>query len=351
MKLGFLIETNVPPAVEGVPANEYIAHSVEQFLREGAAAEAAGFDSLHVPERHMRPECHFPTPLQLLTALAARTNRIRLNTHTLILTLYHPMQVAEQSAMIDMLSRGRHTLTVAMGYLPLYWRMIGATGDGRRERFIESVEILRLAFAGKPFSFHGRHFTLEDVILTPPPYQGERFPLWLAGHFEKTMQRAAVYGDGWAGNPFPQELQSWNARVNAYREAAAKNGRKALVCCARDAWVGATHAEAMRTFRTHEEHYIREMRFYFRKGILRHPDFGSEADITLERLLPHMVIGSASECAERLQQHAEQYQLDHCVLRLRMPRGPGFQETLDAIALCGEAIIPAVQGREAAPAV
>ncbi len=342
MKLGYLIETNVPPYDGKIPSPQKVADSVEQFLKEGIAADRAGFDAVNVPERHMRPECHFPTPLQLLTALAVRTERIRLTTHALILTLYHPMQVAEQAAMIDNLSRGRHYLTVAMGYLPLFWKMIGATGQGRRDRFIEAVEILRLAFSGERFSYRGKYYVLDDVLLTPQPYQQSAFPIWLGGMVDASIARAGQYGDAWVGNSFPQAPDTWRRQLALYRDTAAKHGRPASVCCARDAWVAPTRTEALRTFATVADHYIKEMRFYFRKGIFVHPDFPSEASITLDALLPHLVIGSPADCVEKLQFLAHANEIDTCVLRLRMPTGPGFEQTLEAIALCGEEVIPRI---------
>ena len=129
MKVGYLLDTHAGPYAGPVPDRETVAHSMEAFLEEGRIADEVGFDSIQVPERHMRTETHFPSPLQLLTALAPMTKRAKLATHTLVLTLYHPMHVAEQVAALDNLSRGRVILTVAMGYHDDYWRMFGMTGS------------------------------------------------------------------------------------------------------------------------------------------------------------------------------------------------------------------------------
>jgi alkanesulfonate monooxygenase SsuD/methylene tetrahydromethanopterin reductase-like flavin-dependent oxidoreductase (luciferase family) len=93
---------------------------IDHLWREAEVAEQAGFDSLVVPERHVRTECLFPSPLLLLAGLATRTTRIRLGTYILILPLYDPVHIAEQMAMIDLMSNGRLICGVASGYHPDY---------------------------------------------------------------------------------------------------------------------------------------------------------------------------------------------------------------------------------------
>jgi alkanesulfonate monooxygenase SsuD/methylene tetrahydromethanopterin reductase-like flavin-dependent oxidoreductase (luciferase family) len=338
MKLGYLIDTNVAPYDGPIPDRDVIADSMQRFLEEGIAAEEAGFDSVNVPERHMRTECHFPTPFQLLTALAVRTSKIRLATHSLVLTLYHPMQAAEQAAVLDNLSRGRVILTVAMGYHPAYWQMLGMTSAKRKGRFVEEVEILRLAFAGKPFSYQGDHYQLENVMLTPQAYQQPSLPIWMGGHFEPAIERAGQYGDAWCGDPFPIDKETWRRRMDLYRESAARSGRTAYVAIMREAWVAPTSEQAAAAF---GNHFVTEQLFYYKHGLWpKHPDFRAESDVTLKNLWPHIIVGSPEECVEKLGRYAEEFEVDYCVLRFRMPTGPSFQETKESIQLFGEQVIP-----------
>jgi len=340
MKVGYCLDTHAGPYDGPVPSPERAARSVEAMIEEGELAEAVGFDSVQVPERHMRTECHFPTPLQLLTALAVRTERTKLATHSLVLTLYHPMQVAEQAAMIDLISRGRLILTVAMGYHDDYWRMFGSSRKHRKDRFVEGVEILKLAFAGGEFSYDGTHFPLDRVQLTPPPYQTGGPELWLGGHFEKAIERAGLYGDAWCGDPFPIIPDVWWPRIEMYRKTAESAGNPSKVVILRDAWVAPTREEALRVA---AEHHVQEQRFYYRHGIFPPSDlFPTESSLTAEALAGHMLLGSPEDCVEQLMHWRDDFDVDYVCVRFRMPTGPSFEAARDALQLFGEEVLPKV---------
>ena len=341
MKVGYLLDTHAGPYAGPVPDRETVARSMEAFMEEGRIADEVGFDSIQVPERHMRTETHFPSPLQLLTALAVTTERAKLATHTLVLTLYHPMQVAEQATVIDNLSRGRLILTVAMGYHDDYWRMFGMTRKYRRDRFIESVEILKKAFAGERFDYHGTHFELDDVQLLPPMYQPGGPELWMGGHFDPAIERAARMGDAWCGDPFPILPDVWFPRIDMYRKAAEEAGRPSKVVILRDAWVAPTRDEA---FRQLEDYFVNEHRFYYRWGIFPpSEEFPTEESITAETLAPHQVVGSPEDCIEQLVRYHDEFDVDYCCLRLRTPTGPSFEATRETLRQLGEEVIPAVE--------
>ena len=341
MKVGYLLDTHAGPYDGPVPDAQTVARSMEAFLEEGRIADEVGFDSVQVPERHMRTETHFPTPLQLLTALAVTTKNVKLATHTLVLTLYHPMQVAEQASVIDNLSRGRLMLTVAMGYHDDYWRMFGMTRKHRRDRFIESVEILKRAFQGGRFDYHGEHFDLDDVELLPRPYQEGGPELWMGGHFEPAIERAGCMGDAWCGDPFPILPEVWWPRMELYRKAAESSGRPSKVVILRDAWVAPTREEA---FRQLGSYFVDEHRFYYQWGIFPpSEEFPSEDSITVESLAPHQVVGSVDDCIEQLVRYHEEFGVDYCCLRMRTPTGPSFEATKEALRQFGEEVIPAVE--------
>jgi alkanesulfonate monooxygenase SsuD/methylene tetrahydromethanopterin reductase-like flavin-dependent oxidoreductase (luciferase family) len=340
MKVGYLLDTHAGPYDGPTPSPEVAAGTVASLLAEAELAEKVGFDSVQVPERHMRSECHFPTPLQLLTAIAARTKRVKLATHSLVLTLYHPMQVAEQAAMIDLMSGGRMILTVAMGYHDDYWRMFGSSRVHRKDRFVEGVEILKLAFSGREFSYDGTYFPLDRVRLTPPPYQAGGPELWLGGHFEKAIERAGRYGDGWCGDPFPIDPKTWWPRIEMYRNAAQEAGNPAKVIILREGWVAPTRKEALQVA---AEHHVQEQRYYYRWGIFPpSAAFPSESALTAESLAPHMLLGSPEDCVEQIQRWRDELEVDYVCVRFRMPTGPTFEAARDAIELFGEEVIPKV---------
>jgi alkanesulfonate monooxygenase SsuD/methylene tetrahydromethanopterin reductase-like flavin-dependent oxidoreductase (luciferase family) len=87
----------------------------DDMIAEAQQAERYGFDSFFTTEHHQEPG-YFPSPLPLLAAIAARTSTIRLGTGIVVLPLYHPTRLAEDCAIIDIVSKGRLILGVGMGY-------------------------------------------------------------------------------------------------------------------------------------------------------------------------------------------------------------------------------------------
>jgi len=182
--IGYMLDTNFGPYARPEPGPDVIKECIDQLIEEGILAERVGFEGIFVPERHMRTETMFPNPLLLLAALAVKTERVRLGTFALIPSYgWNPMHIAESTALIDQLSGGRLTLVVAMGVLEDSWRMFGVNGGHRLSLFTETVEVLKKAWTSRePFSFEGKRFQFDNVILTPKPYQQDPHPtLWGGG--------------------------------------------------------------------------------------------------------------------------------------------------------------------------
>ena len=342
MKIGYLLDTHGGPYNMPVPTGTQVTTFIDHLWREAEAAEHAGFDSLVVPERHVRTECLFPSPLLLLAGLATRTTRIRLGTYILILPLYDPVHIAEQMAMIDLMSNGRLICGVASGYHPDYNNAFSIPMKGRRQRFEEGLEVMKLAWTQESFSFHGQSFQYDHVRLTPKPLQQPYPELWLGGMFPYTIQRAGRSGDAWCSDPFPLQKETWKSQVALYREAAAKAGRKSLVVLMRDGWIAPTRAEAERVF---GDIYVQELLFYHRYGILtHHPDFRSESDFTVANCFRHAVAGSPQECVEQLAMYQRDYDVDYVITRFRLPAGPEHGRVPDCIRLFGEEVLPQFRG-------
>jgi alkanesulfonate monooxygenase SsuD/methylene tetrahydromethanopterin reductase-like flavin-dependent oxidoreductase (luciferase family) len=341
MKLGYMPDTHGGFYDRPLPTREEVGELIDQIFKESEMAEEAGFDSLLIPDRHMRNECMFPSPLILMAALAARTSRIRLGTYILLLPLYNPMHIAEQFAMIDQLSRGRTILGVASGYHAGYHQMFNVPFKERGRRFEESFEVIMRAWSGEKFSFQGKHYQFEDVFLTPKPYQQPRPEVWVGGMFPKTIARAGRLGDAWCSDPFPLDPKIWNEQVALYRKSARDHGHSSKVVMMRDAWVAPTRKEADDTFL---KVAIQEWLFYFRFGILtHHPDFQQESDFTLDRGRPHFVCGTPEDCIRQLKMYERDYDADYMVLRFRLPGGPPRAKVLESLRMFGREVMPAMR--------
>ena len=105
----------------------------------------------------------------LATHVAARTKRIRIGTAANVLPLSHPVRVAEQTAMLDILSEGRLDVGFAKGYGPREFMGYGVDQRESEERFREALEIIFAAWTQDEFSYDGRHFTIPKASIRPRP--------------------------------------------------------------------------------------------------------------------------------------------------------------------------------------
>ncbi|MEU6737186.1 LLM class flavin-dependent oxidoreductase [Streptomyces physcomitrii] len=189
----------------------------EETLEMAAGAEDLGFESVWLSEHHLTDDGYLPSLLPALTAIAARTSRIRLGTAMLLASLVHPLRLAEDAAVADLLSGGRLELGLAPGYRDKEFEALGVARAQRGARTEETVQILRRAWTGEPFSFEGEHFRVDDVVVTPVPEQAP--PVWIGGG-----SRAAALRAGRHGLRFLPDLGTDPEILDLYRTTLAAHG-------------------------------------------------------------------------------------------------------------------------------
>src|SRR5499426_2550327 len=189
----------------------------EDTIQECERAEAAGFDSVWLGEHH-NSQTLYPTPLLGLAAIASRTRRLRLGTGVLLLPLYHPLAVAEEAAMVDVISGGRLILGVGAGYAPEEFAAFGVSIKERGSRMDEAVPLIQRLWAEDKVTHEGRHFRVTDAAVGPRPVQRPRPPIWFAGWVEPAIRRAGRLGDAWLGGPSAR-LSELEECVRLYRDA------------------------------------------------------------------------------------------------------------------------------------
>lgn len=170
------------------------AEMYDDLLRTAELAEELGFDSIWFAEHHGASDGYIPSVLPILAAIAARTERLRLGTAVMLAPFHHPLRLAEDAAVVDLISKGRLDLGLGLGWVKHEYEMFGVDTKGRGNRLAEIVDILRLAWAQERFGFHGRFYDFEDVSVMPKPLQP--IPIWLGGNDDRALRRAAEMADG-----------------------------------------------------------------------------------------------------------------------------------------------------------
>jgi natural product biosynthesis luciferase-like monooxygenase protein len=161
----------------GLTQGEFLRKTVDQFV----SAEALGYDSVWVNEHHFHSYGGlFPSLPAILSALSQRTTRVRLGTSVVVLPLHHPLDVAEEMAMVDLLSNGRLDLGIGRGFVEHDYQVFGVDYTDAQDRLKESIDIVRQAWTGDTFSFKGRYWNVDNVQVWPRPEQQPHPPIWLA---------------------------------------------------------------------------------------------------------------------------------------------------------------------------
>jgi len=326
----------------GVMSNSHPASAadlsrlVDEMVVEAQQAEKYGFDSFFVTEHHQEPSGYLPSPLPLLAALAARTSTIRLGTGIAVLPLYHPVRMAEDCAVIDIISKGRLILGVGMGYQDVDFAAYGLRVSERVSLFEEGVEIIKRAWTEEKLYFVGKRYTLTNISVTPKPVQKPRPPIWVAAVGDEAMKRAGRVGDALLADSFqlPARLKP---RVDLYRKTAASRGNRAQVVLFREGFVARTRDEAVREY---EAALLSTHRYYWRHGSY-YPDIKKEEDLDLKRIgLDRLILGSPKDCAERVRAWNAEIGADYFLIRFKHPAGPPHAKVMEALKLFGEQVIP-----------
>jgi len=172
------------------------------------AVDRAGLDGVFVTD-HPAPSGRWLAggghatldPFVALTAAAAASPRIQLQTHILVLAYRNPFVVAKAAASLDALSNGRLILGIGTGYLKPEYAAVGVAFEDRGKITDESIRIMRQAWTGEPVHYEGLRFSARDAVILPRPPRERGIPIWAGGNAAPAIRRAVALCDGWS--PFP----------------------------------------------------------------------------------------------------------------------------------------------------
>ncbi|WP_026341797.1 LLM class flavin-dependent oxidoreductase [Actinomadura atramentaria] len=209
--------------------------------------EELGFDGVWVAEHHFRDYGAVPDIFALLANLAARTERLRLGTGIVVLPLHNPIHVAEQAAMVDVLSGGRLDLGIGRGYQSIEFENFGLDLAEARDRFDECLDVILGLWTKDAFEYKGRfHETRRPLTLTPRPEQRPHPPVHVAAVSPETVERYAARGLPILADPAAPFRKIARAAQTWYETAAANGVDTAGIelVASRSVYVAATNEQA-----------------------------------------------------------------------------------------------------------
>jgi alkanesulfonate monooxygenase SsuD/methylene tetrahydromethanopterin reductase-like flavin-dependent oxidoreductase (luciferase family) len=279
--------------------------AAESLAAQGERAEALGFSSFWLPESHFGVRGSLPQPLLCLAAVASRTRRIRLGTTSYLLPIRHPVQVAEEVAVLDRLSAGRVILGIGRGFRSELFSAFGVPSREKRDRFGAAVDAMLRAWRGEPVAFDGEGGA--PVLLAPLPVQQPHPPLWVAAFGPKAVEQAGRLGLPYLASP----IEPLDMLIDNYERHRSVSAEARAAC-----------VPVMRTvFVCDDAHKARQVReglaaqsaalLSSRAPALRRSGAADVAEVAL--------VGSRAQVADAIAQHREKLRLTHLIARVQVP--------------------------------
>ena len=230
MRFGIYAEMQTPPG-----KSHY--EMTWEILRQIEHADAVGFDVYSVIDHHFFQKFSISAnPLAMFAAAAQRTRKIRFRTALHTLPLENPLRLAGMIAEADILTNGRLECGLGRGHAWLFGPA-NVPLEESKPRYDEAIEILIGCWTRQPFSFHGKHYSFDNVMVAPEPLQKPHPPLFTGGTSDSTYQMAGERGWGM----FVPPLLPWKALegpLNIYKKACAAHGHQPNIVYIRPVYLG-----------------------------------------------------------------------------------------------------------------
>jgi len=327
----------------------------ESALSQMLAAESLGYHSVWIAEHHFADYGLCPAPPVLAAFVAARTTTLRLGMGVSLLPLHHPVDLAEQLAVLDVVSGGRLDVGIGRGGTLQDYRTFQSDRGNSRMRVEEGIALMRECWRGRPFDFRGRFHAAERLHVRPSPAQRPHPPLFVAANSEDSVRSAARLGLPTLSSYFVP-VDELRRRRGIYREEASAHGRSddEIEALDRQSWgmrvvhVGPGRDEALRVTEAPFMGYQRRI------ALLRSEGQGGGLPDTFDRSLVRLrpfrdyldaglaLIGGPDEVRFGLQEYLEATGYQRILLLMALP-GLDTGPALHSMRLFAEEIAPAMK--------
>ena len=342
----------------------------EAFAEAFAVAKLAdetGIDGVWLAERHFAAP-RTPTdpggagipsvssvPLLMAGIIAARTERVRVGTGVSVLPLAHPIRLAEEAATVDNISQGRLDFGIGRSSFPRSYHGYDVPYDESRERFSEALEIILKAWNNYRFDHHGHYYNMDDVVVTPRPYQQPHPPIRIAANSVDTFGIVGQLGFPLVTGVRGQGLKQVADNLELYRAAVKENGHDVddvyvrmpiYVAESMEQVRADTEESTMRAFRRTADTYIRTVEAEGENASAERRQRAEQLLNTTydDLLVDRVAYGSPSEVAERLTEIRDQLGLTGVIMEPNLGGTVPVERVQNSIRLYAEEVAPALRG-------
>jgi alkanesulfonate monooxygenase SsuD/methylene tetrahydromethanopterin reductase-like flavin-dependent oxidoreductase (luciferase family) len=301
-----------------------------------------GWDSVWAGQ-HFLPTMAMTQPVPFLARLAAEAGEMRVGLGILLLALANPLEVAETFASLDVVSGGRFTLGVGLGYRDVEYDAFGIRRRERVRRLEENLRLVEALWAGDAVSADLPWCRLDRATLTILPVQRPRPPLWMAADSDRAVERAARMADTWIINPHAT-TSTIGRQLDLFDRVRREHGRPTLpeLPAIKEVVCGPTRERALEMARPYLTVKYEAYRAWGQDAAL---PAGETFDLPFERLLQErFVIGTPDDCLLELLGWRDRLGVDHFIFR-PFWSGMPVEAALESMDLLSRDVIPALRER------
>jgi alkanesulfonate monooxygenase SsuD/methylene tetrahydromethanopterin reductase-like flavin-dependent oxidoreductase (luciferase family) len=337
------------PALPGRSEGEAFAEAFEQI----DAAERWGLDVMWLAELHFDPQRSvLAAPLSIASAIAARTQRIKIGIAVQVLPLCHPLRLAEEAATVDQISRGRLIFGVGRSGLPRTYEDYGVSYAESRDRFTEVLEILERAWSQPQFSYEGRYYGFKNIAIVPKPLQKPFPPIRIAAASPDTYPAVGERGLPIFLNARYGSFAEFLPALRSYQEAykAAGHPGRGQVYLRVPTYLAETPERARAEPQDSVMHFYREQAERLRASLSRAGTRAIEGraerlkrieNLTYaEALTGQVLIGTPDTVAARLHELQDELGIDGILAELNCGGLIPHRQVMTALRLLCEEVMP-----------
>jgi len=195
-----------------------LASIYEMALERITIMDSAGYDAVWLAEHHFSGFSVCPSVHMMGVMAAAKTKRLRIGTGVSLAPFYNPLRLAEEVALLDVLSGGRVNWGAGRGFERSEFKAFGVPGEESSSRFHETVDIVLKAWTNEKLSYQGKYFSYDSVEVLPKPLQAPHPPVWMAASSVPAIEWAATKGFSILMDPHSSRID----RISKRRHYAEK---------------------------------------------------------------------------------------------------------------------------------
>ncbi|MEJ6593091.1 MAG: LLM class flavin-dependent oxidoreductase [SAR86 cluster bacterium] len=273
-----------------------------ELTDQAVIAEKMGCHSFWLPESHFGDTRSIPSPLTLLAAVAACTSKIKLGSTSYLLPIRHPLQAAEEVAVLDRLSGGRVILGVGRGTQQAMFDAFDVPTKDKRSRFAANLETMTRAWRGEPIGWDNSTSAPRPITLAPLPVQSPHPPIWVAAFGPLALKQAGSLGFPYLASPI-ETLETLSQNYARHRQFATAAGHAPT-----------TTVPIMRTvFMSHRVAECRQV-----KAAMAASSPHSMRDQTAD-IDDWSIIGDPSFVRDKIDEYRDRLGVTHMIVRGRVP--------------------------------